>query len=120
MPRTFAAVLILLSAAPAAAAPAGGGARAAAPHRSGASWQVRVHRGMAAAPGQWHRNGGRRWRSGSDGSVWPSFGYGGGAAGEPRPGGFFADGDTWMRGRQVVYEYDRGYPYDHYRGRPRR
>jgi hypothetical protein len=96
---------------------------AAAPPRvqvhasSVAAWSpphVRIHRGAAPGMGPWHH---RRDRLGDGaGYGWPSFGYGYDAAPpSPSGAGFFEDGDIRMQGRRVVYDYDRGYPYEHYR-----
>ncbi|HMC91623.1 MAG TPA: hypothetical protein VKI45_04095 [Allosphingosinicella sp.] len=84
--------------------------------------QVRIHRGAQPQHGRWHHWPANGDRGGERG--WGSYGYAAGYAGDtpPRPSGagFFEDGDSWMQGHRVVYDYDRGYPYDHYRApRPR-
>jgi hypothetical protein len=115
----IAAALTLLAAASAADARPALRGPSAAPHngraRVGAVMAVRVHRGVLP-PQAGYGHGGRHGYGNDFGYGWPSYGYGyDGLA--PRPSGFFADGDTWMHGRRVVYEYDRGYPYEHYRER---
>ena len=104
-----AAILVL----PAAAPPAG--------HPSGAGWsvsQVRVHRGTPTGTGRWHH-----WpdRAQQDRGGWAGYGYASEGYGydaplpQPSGVGFFEDGDSWVQGHRVVYDYDRGYPYDYYR-----
>ena len=99
------------------------------------AWNVRIHRGGHMTHGGWqltsrfgqHRGQGRGRASryaygyGSEGYGWPSYGYGDDGIAVPTAReGFFADGDAWVRGHHVVYDYDRGYPYEFYRERPLR
>ncbi|HEY0314605.1 MAG TPA: hypothetical protein VGC56_19180 [Allosphingosinicella sp.] len=113
--------LVLVAAAlalPAAAPPAR--------HAGGAGWssgQVRVHRGTPTGTGRWHHWPEKRHqgRGGWGGYGYPGVVYAGDGYADdvplPRPSGvgFFEDGDAWVQGHRVVYDYDRGYPYDHYR-----
>jgi hypothetical protein len=114
---------LALVAAPALAGPAG---MSALPVGSGAP---AAHPGFAGgfhnwAPGRHRRpDAGRRHRRG-DGNQGAQSYWAGGAAledyPEPGRGGFFADGEALPTRGGVVYDYDRGYPYDHYRDRPQR
>jgi hypothetical protein len=57
---------------------------------------------------------------GARGFGWPGFGYGE-LIEDPdaRDDGFFAQtGDSWTANGYAVYDYDRSYPYDWYRGSP--
>lgn len=102
---------------------AGPGTAAAAPGpiARGGGFGVLVHR--PGSHGRWHHWPDRPDTGQDRPDYGNSYGWGGGSSGydpaygPPRPGsaGFFTDGDTWMAGRRVVYEYDRGYPYEHYR-----
>jgi hypothetical protein len=107
--------LALAAATPAAARPVAMGVHPTPrPHHPPGGRHVRIHRGRFAGAHRGHGDG-----RGYDAQAygWPTFGYGSDDDARPRPSdaGFFTDGETWMRGRQVVYEYDRGYPYEHYR-----
>lgn len=78
--------------------------------------------------GGWHRPGHgrgraphhryRRWQNDRDqASYW--IGGGGSYDEGPAPGeeGFFGDGEAVRAGNRVIYDYDRGYPYRHFRER---
>lgn len=66
----------------------------------------------------------QRWRGRRRGGGYAygyGYGIGIGGAGDPERG-YFADGGDARKGRdgQVDYDYDRGYPYDHYSPREER
>lgn len=114
---------LALVAAPALAGPAGmsalppaGGSPAAQPGFPGGAghWAPGRHRRPDAGRGHRRRNG--------DEGAWPYWAGGVALEDYPEPGrgGFFADGEALPTRGGVVYDYDRGYPYDHYRDRPDR
>jgi hypothetical protein len=86
---------------------------------------AQVRRGLVGpvqcAPGnrRCSGNGSGRGRRGGFGAGWIGYAYGG-LIEDPeslRDQGFFAEtGDAWAENGRAVYDYDRGYPYDWYRG----
>jgi hypothetical protein len=94
----------------------GGGVHAGRPGGFGGQW--------GRAPGRWVRGDGDRgwhrgWRHDRDRDWGRDFYWAGGIAYPEQdwpssPGtGFFADGEAVRVGNRVVYNYDRGYPYQH-------
>jgi hypothetical protein len=118
-------LVFAIAGAPASAAPSGmvagpvvgGGAAGAGSgfgfgggFHAGGGWIGRGH--PWTSPSRRHRGSNRGEQS---------YAYLGGtsASGDVRGAGFFADGEAVpTRSGGVVYDYDRAYPYDHYRGRP--
>ena len=123
---------LALAASPALAAPSAmvampvsGGPGASGPGGFGSGFAGEPGWGPGSRPDQrsWHRDDGRRGRRHRD-SRTQGYGYGfwgPGVTGGNYPvyadGGFFSDGDASRTPGGVAYDYDRGYPYDHYRGR---
>lgn len=121
MLRLFVPALLLAAAAPPALA--------AAPSGMVAAPAPAVHAGPGAGGfhpmpryGRWNRYGTGRHRDRDRPSPGYDRAYSAGIGIEAydpaREQGFFRDGDAVRTPGGVAYDYDRGYPYDHYREPP--
>ena len=113
-----AASLALLGGAQADARGAKAGVSPPVPGRSAAWESGPTRRWTSGRPGRGHEPRRRHRRHGFALFGW-SGGYGADRAEVLAGGGFFTEGaQTRSTNGSVVYDYDRGYPYEHYR-RPR-
>jgi hypothetical protein len=110
--RILPAVLVLLLAAAPPNARPGAGATFSAHARSG---RPAFGHGSGHLSSFWQNRTIDRGRRAGSPAGYGGWGYAAGYGYSSSVGGFFTDGEVIPAGRGIIYDYDRGYPYDHYR-----